>query len=162
MMIDMYAPFLVFITKWPTFLCQEFQMLFKRNWRIFITISLKCVHYGPINNTSVLVQVLSWRRKGDSPLPKPMITWFTNAYIYIHLYASPVLNMLLVFKHMDTHRKCRCYNIYMYNIITRHRQNQRHQYACVSTTWESLVPLLAIMYALVAVLSFVVVVAEVE
>ena len=50
-------------------------------WCIFIRISLKCVSHGPIDNKSVLVQVMAWRRTCDKPLPERMVTQFTDAYM---------------------------------------------------------------------------------
>ena len=38
-----------------------------------INFSLKFVPMGPINNISVLVQIMAWRRPGDKPLSEPMI-----------------------------------------------------------------------------------------
>ena len=40
---------------------------------ISISISLKFVPRGPINNISTLVQVMAWRRPGDKPLSEPMM-----------------------------------------------------------------------------------------
>ena len=36
---------------------------------------------GPMDNKSALVQVMAWRRKGDKPLPEPMLTQFTDTYV---------------------------------------------------------------------------------
>ena len=36
---------------------------------------------GPTDNKSALVQVMSLRRTGDKPLPEPMTTYFTDAYM---------------------------------------------------------------------------------
>ena len=47
---------------------------------ILIPTSLKFVPKGPIDNKSVLVQVMAWRRTGDKPVSEPMLTQFTNAY----------------------------------------------------------------------------------
>ena len=52
--------------------------IFKRiflneNVRISITISLKFVPKGPINNIPSLVQAMAWRRPGDKPLSEPMM-----------------------------------------------------------------------------------------
>ena len=47
----------------------------------FIQISLKFVPKGLIENRTALVQVMAWRRAGDRPLLKPMLTQFTDAYI---------------------------------------------------------------------------------
>ena len=49
--------------------------------RILIQISLKFVPKGPIDNMSALVQVMAWRRRGDNPLPEPMLTLFTDTYM---------------------------------------------------------------------------------
>ena len=48
---------------------------------ISIQISLKFVPKGPIDNKAVLFQVIAWRREGDKPLPKSMLTQFTDAYL---------------------------------------------------------------------------------
>ena len=48
---------------------------------ISIQTSLKFVPKGPIDNKSALVQVMAWRRTGDKPLPEPMLTHFTDAYM---------------------------------------------------------------------------------
>ena len=52
--------------------------IFKRiflneNIWISITISLKFVPKGPINNIPALVQIMAWRRPGDKPLSEPML-----------------------------------------------------------------------------------------
>ena len=44
-------------------------------------ISLKFVTKNPIDDKPALVQVMAWRRRGDKPLPKPMLTQFTDAYM---------------------------------------------------------------------------------
>ena len=52
--------------------------------RIFFTliqISLHLIPKGLIKNKSALVQVMAWRQTGDEPLPEPMLTQFTDAYI---------------------------------------------------------------------------------
>ena len=48
---------------------------------ILIQISLKFVPKGPIDNKAALVQVLACRQTGDKPLPEPMVTHFTDAYM---------------------------------------------------------------------------------
>ena len=40
---------------------------------ISITISLKFVPKGPINNIPALVQIMAWRRPGDKPLSEPVM-----------------------------------------------------------------------------------------
>ena len=45
---------------------------------ILIQISLKFVPKGPIDNNSVLVQVMASRRSGDKPFPEPLIAQFTD------------------------------------------------------------------------------------
>ena len=49
---------------------------------ILIRISLKLVPKGPIDNKSALVWVMAWRRTGDKPLLGPMLTQFTDAYLW--------------------------------------------------------------------------------
>ena len=49
------------------------------NFRISIEMSLNLVPKGPIDNKSVLVQVMAWRRTGDKPLPEPMLTRISAA-----------------------------------------------------------------------------------
>ena len=61
---------------------------------ISITISLKFVPRGPINNIPTLVQVMAWRWPGDKPLSEPMM-----ARLPIHIcYASLGPNELIKFK----------------------------------------------------------------
>ena len=51
------------------------------NFCIFIQISLKFVSKNPIDNNPALVQVMAWRWWGDKPLPEPVHTQFTDAYM---------------------------------------------------------------------------------
>ena len=53
----------------------------KEDDRIPIQISLKFVPRSPIDNKAALVQVMAWCRTGDKPLPKPMMTQFTDTYM---------------------------------------------------------------------------------
>ena len=48
---------------------------------ISIQISLKFIPEGPIDNKSTLFQVMACRLTGDKPLPEPMLTQFTDAYM---------------------------------------------------------------------------------
>ena len=43
--------------------------------------SLNFVSKGTIDNNSPLVQVMAWHRTGDKPLPEPMMTCFSDAYV---------------------------------------------------------------------------------
>ena len=52
-----------------TFKC----IFFNENVEIFIKISQKLVHKGPINNIPALVQIMTWGRPGDKPLSEPMV-----------------------------------------------------------------------------------------
>ena len=36
---------------------------------------------GPIDNKAALIQVIEWGRTGGEPLPEPMLTQFTDAYM---------------------------------------------------------------------------------
>ena len=51
------------------------------NDRIPVLISLKFVPKSPIDNKLALIQVMAWRRTGDTPLPELMLTQFTDAYM---------------------------------------------------------------------------------
>ena len=51
------------------------------NDKIPIQISLQFVPRSPIDNKPSLVQVITWRRTGDKPLPEPMMAHFTDAYM---------------------------------------------------------------------------------
>ena len=59
-----------------------FKSIFNENVWISITISLKFVPKSPIDYKSAMVQVMAnWHRTGEKPLPKSMLTQFTDAYI---------------------------------------------------------------------------------
>ena len=62
-------------------------ILLNENILISVTISLKFVSKGPINNIPALVQIIAWRRPGDKSLSEPMI-------VYRRIYASLSLNEL--------------------------------------------------------------------
>ena len=51
------------------------------NYRILIEISLMFIPRSPIDNMAALFQVMAWRHTGDKPLPEPMMTQFTYAYM---------------------------------------------------------------------------------
>ena len=55
--------------------------IFLNENKISIQISLKLVPRSLIHNKPALVQVMAWHLTGDKPLPEPMITQFTNAYM---------------------------------------------------------------------------------
>ena len=57
------------------------QFKFSGNDRIQIQASLKLVPKGPIDDKTALVQLMTWRRTGDKPLPEPMIAKYTDAYM---------------------------------------------------------------------------------
>ena len=60
----------------------QFQMhFFYENDVIPLRISLKFVPRSPINNKPALVQVIAWHQTGDKPLPEPMLTQLTDAYM---------------------------------------------------------------------------------
>ena len=48
---------------------------------ISISISLKFVPKGPVDNKTVLVQIMACCKTGDKPLSEPMLTQFTDAYM---------------------------------------------------------------------------------
>ena len=53
------------------------------NVSVAITISLKCVPQGPINNIPALVQIMAWHRPGDKPLSEPMMV-----SLLMHIYVT--------------------------------------------------------------------------
>ena len=56
-------------------------IILNENDRISIQISLKFVPRSPIDYKPALVQVMAWRRTGNKPVPEPMMTQFTDAYM---------------------------------------------------------------------------------
>ena len=62
------------------FAADTFKCIFV-NENLFFQISLKFVPKGPINNKPALVQLMAWRQTGDMPLPEPMLTQFSDAYM---------------------------------------------------------------------------------
>ena len=49
---------------------------------ILIRISLKFVPKCSIDNKSALVQAMAWCQTDNKPLPEPMLTHFTDAYMW--------------------------------------------------------------------------------
>ena len=52
------------------------------NLCIFIPILLKFVPKGLVDNNLALVQIMVWGWKCDKPLSEPMLTRFTDAYVW--------------------------------------------------------------------------------
>ena len=60
----------------------NFKCIFlNENDRILIQISSKFVSMSSVDNKPALVQIMVWRRIGEKPLPEPMMTQFTDAYM---------------------------------------------------------------------------------
>ena len=57
------------------------QTNFNFHRRISIQFSLKFVHKGPTDKKSALVKVMACRPLGVKPLPEPMLTQFSDAYM---------------------------------------------------------------------------------
>ena len=57
-------------------------ILMNEKFCILFQISLKFVAKGLIDNMPALVQVMAWHLTGDKPLPEPMMTQFTDAYMW--------------------------------------------------------------------------------
>ena len=55
-------------------------IFFNENCCILIKFSLKYVRKGPIDNNSVLVQIMTWRQSGDKPLSEPMMINLPRIY----------------------------------------------------------------------------------
>ena len=51
------------------------------NDRIQIQVSLKLVPKGPVEDKAALILVFDLRRKGDKPLPEPIKTKSSDAYM---------------------------------------------------------------------------------
>ena len=56
------------------FSMKTFEFRLKFHWSLFLKVQ--------IDNKSALVQVMAWRWTGDKPLPEPMLTQFTDAYMW--------------------------------------------------------------------------------
>ena len=56
--------------------------IYMNNKFIFIRISLKFDHKGPVDNKAALVQVMACRVIGAKLLPRPMLIQFTDAYMW--------------------------------------------------------------------------------
>ena len=54
----------------------------KENLSILIEILLKFIPEHPITNKSSLAQAMAWHLFGAKPLPDPMMTRFTDAYMH--------------------------------------------------------------------------------
>ena len=67
------------------------------NDKISIQISLKLVPKSPIDNKPALVQVMAWWRKGDKPLPEPMMYWgemsLKSQNVTVYLCYLPVVTL---------------------------------------------------------------------
>ena len=59
------------------FKCIFLNILFLIKAKFHLSLFLR----GPIDNKSSFVQVMAWPRTGDRPLPEPMMTQSTNAYM---------------------------------------------------------------------------------
>ena len=60
--------------------CKKYIFLNEHD-RILIQISLKFVPKSPIDNKPVLVQVMARCQTNNKPLPEPVLTQFTDAYV---------------------------------------------------------------------------------
>ena len=61
---------------------------------------------GETDDRSALIQVIAWQWIGDKPLPEPMMTHFTDTYIYTCQLTGPSLNIKTVFpRYGDSHVK---------------------------------------------------------
>ena len=80
------------------------RIFFDENVWISITIPLKFVPKGPINNIPALVQIMAWRRSGDKPLSEPMMVSLTThicvtrpQWVEIQLFCVPRCGQLCQF-----------------------------------------------------------------
>ena len=80
------------------------------NFANLIQISLKFVPKSPIDNMAALVQAMAWRRRGDKPLPEPMLTQISEEdesieFILKLLTHGSYLWTLFIWRYMETDRK---------------------------------------------------------
>ena len=76
----MYCWFYITFNKWLPFCRQHFKRIFlNENYRIFINISLNFVRKCPFLNKWSLAHVMTWRWKGDKPLPEATMTILYDA-----------------------------------------------------------------------------------
>ena len=104
------------------------------NISISITISLKFVPKGPINNIPALVQIMAWRRPGDKSLSKPMIVSLSTHICVTRpqwVKLLPHLPEVNEFKrqHIVWCRRC-CHNLY---IFCRNKNQDESE----SATWPT-------------------------
>ena len=59
-----------------------FKCIFMNEKYCILFFDSKFVPNGPIDKKSALVQVMAWHRTGDKPLSEPMLTQFTDAYMW--------------------------------------------------------------------------------
>ena len=94
------------------------------NDRIPIQLLLKFVARSPIDNESALVQVMAWRRTGDKPLPEPMMTQLTDAYMW-HSRGRWVnancLSILCDIYELYTYMSYNCPRWYIWTAVTQPR-----------------------------------------
>ena len=72
------------LDKMVAILQTTFSNTFSFKWKVlfFNQISLKFVPKCRIDNKSVLVHVMAWCQTGDKPLTEPILTWFTDGYMW--------------------------------------------------------------------------------
>ena len=91
------------------------------NIQISIKISLKFVPKVPINNISVLVQIMAWRRPGDKPLSEPvMVCLLTHICVTWPQWVNTLEQISIEFQ-------TRCHNFDKRKCISKyHLQNVSH------------------------------------
>ena len=72
-------------TEWSPFYRRHFQMCFIQYFFISIKISLHVVSEGPIDNNSVLVQMMAWRWRGNNLSSDLMENQFTDTHTHIDI-----------------------------------------------------------------------------
>ena len=69
-------------------------IFFNENVRISVEISLKFVPTCPINNTPALVQIMSWRRRGDKPISEVIVRLPTHICVTLPQWVNMVADQL--------------------------------------------------------------------
>ena len=88
-----------------------------KNVWILNTIRLKFVPKGPIPNNTALVQIMAWRRSGDTPLYGPMMAEVGDAYVRQSVSLNPYLYIQYIPRNMHTVFALLCFVVVIHWLI---------------------------------------------
>ena len=98
-------------TKWPSFSRRHFQMhYYNGNVSTSMKISLNFARKDQINNTSVLVQIITWHRPGERPLSERMMVSELK-HIMRHTASMSQLKICMIFLWVGGLRQTRMFEI---------------------------------------------------